>query len=80
MRILNTTPFVSPIHVQPGETLNVVWCDGNREIAQMQAKIKHQQILSTAVIVEYDDDEVKELGLKEAIGLFAGEKYEDLSE
>ncbi|KKL53796.1 hypothetical protein LCGC14_2271790, partial [marine sediment metagenome] len=54
--------------------------DGNREIAQMQAKIKHQQILSTAVIVEYDDDEVKELGLKEAIGLFAGEKYEDLSE
>ncbi len=80
MKILNTSPFVSPINVQPGDTLNVIWYDSDKQIATLQVKIKHQQILSTAVLVEYTTDEAQKLGFKEALGMFAGEKYEDPSE
>lgn len=79
MKILNTSPFTSPICVMPGDTLNVIWYDNDKQIATLQVKIKHKQILSTAVLVEYDLDEAQKLGFKEALGIFAGEKYEDVS-
>jgi|GEM_PF-5441536 len=71
MKILATTPFSSPIHCAPGDMLRVIW--RNEQRTTMETKIEKAQVLDTAVLVEYEANEAKELGFREVLGVFAGE-------
>ena len=76
MKILNTKPFTSPINVLPGDTLIVTWRDHD-QVPTMETKIEEAQVLDTAVLVEYEPDEARELGFEEALGTFAGEAIDE---
>jgi hypothetical protein len=77
MKILDTKPFSSPITVNPGDTLRVIWRDSEDQVVGMETKIKEAQTLDTAVLVNYDPDEARGLGFEEALGVFAGEAIDE---
>ena len=77
MKILKTSPFSSPIVVDPGDTLLVTWRDRDNQVAWMKTKIEKDQVLDTAVLVDYEPDEARELGFEEALGIFAGEAIDE---
>lgn len=73
MRILDTSRFSSPIFATPGDFLRVTWRDHEGQRVEMETTIKKAQVLDTAVLVEYEPDEARELGFEDALGVFAGE-------
>ena len=73
MKILDTSPFVSPAHVVAGDTLRVTWRDSDGQVVMMETIIEKAQTLDTAVLVEYTPEEAGALGFKSALGTFAGE-------
>ena len=77
MKILDTSPFTSPIFCCKGDRLIVTWNDSNKVVAQMEARITEAQTLDTAVLVEYTPEEAEKLGFESALGVFAG-KAEDV--
>jgi len=77
MKILDTSPFNSPIVCNKGDRLVVTWGNRNKPVAQMEAEITEDQTLDTAVLVEYTPEEAEKLGFESALGVFAG-KAEDL--
>ncbi len=77
MKILDTSPFSSPICVCLGDTLRVIWHDHEGQVVEMETEIKEAQTLDTAVLVNYDPDEARKLGFEEALGVFAGEAIDE---
>ena len=77
MKILDTSPFSSPINVNPGDRLRVIWHDHDDQVVAMETEIKKGTMLDTAVLVNYDPDEARELGFEEALGVFAGEAIDE---
>ena len=64
MKILDRTQFTAPIHVDPGDTLRVIWHDHDGQVAEMETQIEEKQVLDTAVFVEYEPDEAGGVGLR----------------